>query len=555
MIDHRFIDCGIPTQKDDTLRQLGNAAFSRKDYMTACFHYNQAIIQEPHNPLIYSNRAAARMYLNQLTEALQDADIAVSLAPEWPKGHYRKSQILEKLDRHEEAKVSHKRFRQLHNDDHKTAKNFGSNRRGEAVSRGFLNGVGASKGQGIYSEKDAVSMTKEKDSELKWTRMLRRLKEACNASGRNEKGQSVVLNHGLFGKLLQKDEFQKFIYPGISKKELVHAPKTLQEVLLDPMYEAELMEVMPKIVQKGENVLNNVKQKGAAQGEFMDVDTEKILWPQVLQEAFARELVSIIQRINSKKHLLLANDTRLIAHTDDTQGEYYDTISTACLQLLSDSGIAIIDGYMGNEWKQLLHNDVKRMVTNAMFLENCSVEGDQHLTRKFTCEKTQPKRPQICFVERKSCDNDYPAIGELLCQMYKIPFEINRKRHESSNLGLRSISTLCAPFPHSTLLQRYRQGQTQPLRRDCGNPPNDNGIKLTCIYCIASPEISNAVLHLRPDSRAQNQLEKEYTIIPDRLVIFDSAKFLNEISPFESSEEDLFLLTFWIHGCNPASQP
>lgn len=25
------------------------------------------------------------MYLNQLTEALQDADIAVSLAPEWPK--------------------------------------------------------------------------------------------------------------------------------------------------------------------------------------------------------------------------------------------------------------------------------------------------------------------------------------------------------------------------------------------------------------------------------------------------------------------------------------
>ena len=75
MIDHRIDDCGTRTEKleqpgtplckqelhscddadlVDLPRQLGNAAFSRKDYVTACLHYDQAIVQEPKNPVSWS---------------------------------------------------------------------------------------------------------------------------------------------------------------------------------------------------------------------------------------------------------------------------------------------------------------------------------------------------------------------------------------------------------------------------------------------------------------------------------------------------------------------
>ena len=42
---------------------------------------------------------------------------------------------------------------------------------------------------------------------------------------------------------------------------------------------------MPKVLEKAETVLTNVKKKGAAVGDIMDLETENMLRPQILMEA------------------------------------------------------------------------------------------------------------------------------------------------------------------------------------------------------------------------------------------------------------------------------
>ncbi len=47
---------------------------------------------------------------------------------------------------------------------------------------------------------------------------------------------------------------------------------------------------MSKIEAKADSVLEGVKRRGAQQGDEMDEETARHLYPQILQEAFAREL-------------------------------------------------------------------------------------------------------------------------------------------------------------------------------------------------------------------------------------------------------------------------
>jgi hypothetical protein len=55
---------------------------------------------------------------------------------------------------------------------------------------------------------------------------------------------------------------------------------------------------MPKVISSAISVLEGVKRRGAAAGEYMDPDTETVLRPQIMQEAFAREVIKLLQEIS-----------------------------------------------------------------------------------------------------------------------------------------------------------------------------------------------------------------------------------------------------------------
>ncbi|PIG86036.1 heat shock protein STI1 [Aspergillus arachidicola] len=74
----------------DALKAEGNKAFSAKDYPTAIDKFTQAIAIEPENHILYSNRSAVYSAQSEYEKALEDANKATEIKPDWSKGWQRK---------------------------------------------------------------------------------------------------------------------------------------------------------------------------------------------------------------------------------------------------------------------------------------------------------------------------------------------------------------------------------------------------------------------------------------------------------------------------------
>ncbi|ODM18203.1 hypothetical protein SI65_06074 [Aspergillus cristatus] len=78
----------------DALKAEGNKAFSAKDYSTAIDKFTQAIAIEASNHILYSNRSAVYSAQGDYQRALDDANKATELKPDWSKGWVRKGAAL-----------------------------------------------------------------------------------------------------------------------------------------------------------------------------------------------------------------------------------------------------------------------------------------------------------------------------------------------------------------------------------------------------------------------------------------------------------------------------
>lgn len=86
------------------MQAKGNEAFAAKRFDEAVSYFTQAIDVDPMNHVYYSNRSASYASLKQYEKALEDAELCIALAPEWPKAFSRKGAALHGLGRLEEAK-------------------------------------------------------------------------------------------------------------------------------------------------------------------------------------------------------------------------------------------------------------------------------------------------------------------------------------------------------------------------------------------------------------------------------------------------------------------
>lgn len=85
------------------LRNKANKAYSERKYEEALVLYNRAFSLSPNDHLILGNRSIAHLKSGNVKSALEDAELAVSLRPDWAKGHLRRGNALKTLRRHEEA--------------------------------------------------------------------------------------------------------------------------------------------------------------------------------------------------------------------------------------------------------------------------------------------------------------------------------------------------------------------------------------------------------------------------------------------------------------------
>ena len=86
----------------------GNALVKEKKYKEALDCYSKAIEVDPNDPILYSNRSAMHLNLSEFDEAINDAEKAISLKPDYAKAYLRKGKALEGQQRIQEALDTYK---------------------------------------------------------------------------------------------------------------------------------------------------------------------------------------------------------------------------------------------------------------------------------------------------------------------------------------------------------------------------------------------------------------------------------------------------------------
>ncbi|KAK4201050.1 putative CHIP protein [Triangularia verruculosa] len=78
--------------KSQQLKEEGNRHFQKGDYVRAEALYSQALILDPSNPALYTNRAMARLRLSLWDSVITDCDSCLRITPDNLKAHYYLSQ-------------------------------------------------------------------------------------------------------------------------------------------------------------------------------------------------------------------------------------------------------------------------------------------------------------------------------------------------------------------------------------------------------------------------------------------------------------------------------
>ncbi|XP_051802178.1 uncharacterized protein LOC110960438 isoform X1 [Acanthochromis polyacanthus] len=90
-------------RRGESLTVQGIQMFERGRYSQAVDMFTAAIYYDPNDHRFYGNRSYCYWCLEQYFSALTDAQRSIQLAPDWPKGHFRKGCALMALKHYSEA--------------------------------------------------------------------------------------------------------------------------------------------------------------------------------------------------------------------------------------------------------------------------------------------------------------------------------------------------------------------------------------------------------------------------------------------------------------------
>ncbi|XP_060923485.1 tetratricopeptide repeat protein 31-like [Limanda limanda] len=90
-------------RKGESLTEQGIEMFGRGWYSQAVHMFTEAIYCDPKDHRFYGNRSHCNLCLGRHGAALKDAQRSIELAPDWPKGFFRKGSALMELKRYKEA--------------------------------------------------------------------------------------------------------------------------------------------------------------------------------------------------------------------------------------------------------------------------------------------------------------------------------------------------------------------------------------------------------------------------------------------------------------------
>ncbi|XP_034756998.1 tetratricopeptide repeat protein 31-like isoform X2 [Etheostoma cragini] len=93
-------------RRGESLTVQGIQMFEQGRYSQAVDMFTEAIFCDPRDHRFYGNRSHCYWVLEQYSSALTDAQRSIQLAPDWPKGYFRKGCALMGLKRYSEAEAA-----------------------------------------------------------------------------------------------------------------------------------------------------------------------------------------------------------------------------------------------------------------------------------------------------------------------------------------------------------------------------------------------------------------------------------------------------------------
>jgi len=87
----------------EQMKEKGNAEFKAGNYDKSIEFYTYATEMDPKNHVYHTNRSMAYAQMKKWDKSLRDAEKAISLKPDWEKGHYRRGVALSNMNQYKEA--------------------------------------------------------------------------------------------------------------------------------------------------------------------------------------------------------------------------------------------------------------------------------------------------------------------------------------------------------------------------------------------------------------------------------------------------------------------
>ncbi|CAM9351584.1 unnamed protein product [Scytosiphon promiscuus] len=458
----------------ESVKQRGNEHFVSKRFAEAIECYSRAIEISSPNHVLFGNRSAAHGGLGAWELAAADARTSIELDPGYTKGFYRLAQALIEMGDVAEAESAIEdglridpanremvalRRKATSDDSNGSGQNKGGRLTagGKTPMRKAAGRLGLG-GAGLYDDKEPPDRHEETGETGRLKGLFSTLRESVAPSG-GKSGSRHELD-GMFTKLMEPEQFRRIALSRLSEEERRRAPCSLQELLRMPVYASALEKALPRVVSRADSVLEGVKRRGLEQGDIMDAATEEVLKPQVLQEAFAREVIGVITAVQATARAQAVLDQGRLASPRCEEASWDQLQDTTVTDLLRrGKGFSIQDSFLGDEWVSPLLEDSARFST-AGRLHPLGLE---------------PEHGEMAWVEAGQLEYDYPALHELIVNLHALTFELNLK---GPGLGLSR------PFQGSTMLLRLTEGCRVPVRLDSVAGGVETGHRVSAVYFI-----------------------------------------------------------------------
>ena len=519
----------------DELRLRGNNLYSIRDYNSAIDVYTQALEVSPGNAIILGNRSACYLAVGQPEKAEFDARLAISIEPTFVKCYFRLATALKARDAFQEAievtelgliqdpqsaalkslKIACLKEHNIICANNDAAIKTGNVSVGASTSassaavaaaisikRGFL------QNKDLYSKDvDDGNSSGSGSNERRMHSEIKSLIKKVATGGFGADDMKKHMLQGVFKQLMEIETFSEVLFPGAPKTVLKDLPKNMKELLAWDILSLDLS----KIAKKAARVYEGIKTKGAERGEYMDATSEAILVPQIVEEAFARDIVETVRNLGKKVSGLNAKVSLSLALPSEDEASWDQIeMEVSCALGSKENALGVQPDFLGDEWAALVMEDVKRYVRdekmsdmntcNSLTLPTTPIDlgstisppppptnidttsNDSNYIETNKGQQPRSSSARMAWVESDDLTGSYPALTELVQQLHALPYEINAK----SDCALR----LLRPSRGCTMLVYYPEGSQQAMRLDNREGEFDSGIRVTCAY------------HLVPESRS-----------------------------------------------------